>query len=499
MQSVSASRSKDALESIERRFGLPGTLTSVVGGHWLRPGVGEIIAVEDPGTGLAIAAIEEGGAEAVDRAVTAADRAFRDGWRALDGAARGRILLRLAAAIRANAAELATLETLDTGKPLSQARGDVELGARYFEYYGGAADKVGGETLPYDEHQFAYTVREPYGVVAHITPWNSPITQLSRGVAPSLAVGNTVVVKPSELAPMSSLVLGRLLTEAGLPEGVLNVVPGAGRTGAMLAGHPTVRHISFTGSVPTGRKVLGTAAERIVPCNLELGGKSPSIILPDADLRQAARAGAMAVVRNSGQSCFATTRLLVHRDIHDALVAAVADLLAGLSVGHGLDDPDLGPIVSAAQLAKAASYIAAAQDEGAHIAHVSADLPDPRDGGYFMAPTLLVDVRNSMRVAREEIFGPVQSVIVFDDLDEAAAIANETEYGLAAGIFTQNLRLAHQLASRLEAGQILINRYPAGGVETPFGGYKQSGIGREKGLQALHAYTQLKSVVVSYN
>jgi aldehyde dehydrogenase (NAD+) len=457
---------------------------------------GELCPVENPARRSTIATFTDGGVDDVDRAVGSAHEAFRTTWRNVRPAERGRILTRIAAMLWREAPGLARLESLDTGKPLRQARSDVETAARYFDFYAGAADKIYGETIPGDGDYWSYTLREPYGVVAHITPWNSPISQMCRGVAPCLAAGNTVVVKPSEITPLSSLAAARLFVEAGLPAGVCNVIAGRGATtGAALVQHRDVAHVGFTGSVATGKQILRMAAERIIGTNLELGGKSPTIVLPDADLDAAVSAGAMAVVRNAGQSCFATTRLIVHRSIVEEYSARLAAAVSSLSVGPGLDDLDIGPLASAQQLHKVLDAISAGAAEGATVL-VGGTRPDGLDG-YFVTPAVLTGVTNDMAVAQQEIFGPVQTVLVFDDLDEAVAIANDSVYGLAAGIFTRDISVAHKLARELQAGQIQINKYPLGGVETPFGGYKQSGLGREKGLAALEHYTQLKTVVVS--
>jgi aldehyde dehydrogenase (NAD+) len=473
---------------------LPEVLTAWIAGAWIARGAGELLDVEDPATTDRIAVAEEAAEAEVDRAVRAAHRAYLD-WRRVAPAQRGRILFAIAAALRADVEQLARLETLDTGKPLSQARGDVETAARYFEFYAGLADKHRGSTLPQPEGMFAYTVREPYGVIAHVTPWNSPLNQMSRGVAPSLAVGNTVVVKPSEITPLSTLYVARIFERAGLPAGAYNVVPGrGGTTGAALVSHPLVRHVSFTGSVETGRTILRLTSESIVPCNLELGGKSPTIVMPDADIAAAARAGAAAVIRNSGQSCFATTRLIVHRSVHDEFVAGVAREVGRLRVGHGLDDPDLGPLASAAQLAKVRGFVAGAEKDGARV--IAGGGPLDGAAGHFLQPVVLDGVLPGMRIAREEVFGPVQSVLTFDDEEEAIAIANDSVYGLAAGIFTRDVSAVHRIASLLEAGQVQVNGYPLGGVDTPFGGYKLSGLGREKGVDALDYYTQLKTVIM---
>jgi aldehyde dehydrogenase (NAD+) len=475
--------------------GATDPIGAVVDGEWTATG-GAPVTVEDPATRRTLATFADATDDDVERAVVSAHRAYREVWRDLGGVRRADILFAVADVIRRNADVLARLETYDTGKPLKQARADVATAARYFAFYAGHADKIYGETIPGEGAYWSYTLREPYGVVAHVTPWNSPISQMCRGVAPCLAAGNTVVVKPSEITPLSSLVAARLFVEAGLPPGVCNVIPGRGATaGAALVAHPLVSHMAFTGSVATGRRILHAAAERIVGCNLELGGKSPTVVLPDADLDAAVTAGALAVVRNAGQSCFATTRLIVHSSIAEEYGARVATAVDTLTVGPGIDDPDLGPLASGQQLSKVEAAIESGRAEGARLA-TGGTRPEGLDG-YFLSPAVLTGVRNDMHVAQEEIFGPVQTVLTYDDVDEAVAIANDSSYGLAAGVFTRDITTAHKLARRLEAGQVQINRYPMGGVETPFGGYKHSGIGREKGLAALEHYTQLKTVIVA--
>jgi len=479
---------------VRAQLDLPPTLTPVVDGEWLPLNGLTSLPVLDPATGLVVLEVADATDETVDHAVASAQRAFTSTWGKTDPVVRGRILLAIAQALRVASEDLSRAESLDSGKPLSQARADVETAARYFEFYAGSCDKIYGDMLP-QASGFAYTRREAHGVVGIITPWNSPIAQMCRSVAPALAAGNTVVVKPSELTPITSVAAARLFVDAGLPRGACNVVPGRGAgAGAALCAHPGVRYISFTGSVETGQTVGAACGVRIVGCSLELGGKSATIILPDANLDAASRAGVAAVIRNAGQSCFATTRLVVHRSVHEELIARMIGLFDDLTIGPGLDDPALGPLISQGQREKTLRYVARAVADGARIVNdTSATLPEE---GFFVLPSLLVDVRNEMELARQEVFGPVQSVIVVDSEEEALLVANDSDYGLAAGVFTASLASAHRLAAQLQAGQVQVNRYPLGGVDTPFGGYKQSGLGREKGIEALLHYTQLKTVIV---
>lgn len=455
-------------------------------------GDGDRLDVIDPATETTIAQFADSAAT-VHQAVACSTRAQRGWWQG-GNTRRASVMFAIAARIRAVSEELAQLESLDSGKPLSQAMSDVQAAARYFEFYAGAADKFYGDAFE-QATGFAYTRYEPIGVVGVITPWNSPISQLARSLAPALAMGNAVVAKPSELTPLSSLVLARLCEESGLPRGLMNVVLGAGATtGEALVEHRGVAHVSFTGSVATGRRIASAAGQQIKSVSLELGGKSATIVLDDADLDAAADAGAMAVIRNGGQSCFATTRIVVVDAVHDDLVDRIRQRFDGLTLGPGLASPDLGPLVSAPQKHRVLGFIERALHQGAVLANdVTAGIPDR---GYYVKPHLLTDVRNDYEVAREEVFGPVQSVIRVADEEEALAVANDSKYGLAAGVFTASLTKSHRLAAELEAGQVQVNRYPAGGVDTAFGGYKESGLGREKGLAALHHYTQLKTVII---
>jgi aldehyde dehydrogenase (NAD+) len=472
----------------------------LIGGEWVDAAGGETFESRDPATGEVIAVVPRATAVDVDRAVAAARRALESGpWPQMPPAERGRILMRMSAAIRAQADELARLETLDTGKPIRQARTDVEVAARYFEFYAGAADKLLGQVIPLGPGFLDYTLREPMGVCAQIIPWNYPIQIASRGIAPALATGNTLVTKPAEETPLTALRLARIGLEAGLPPGVLNVVTGFGEeAGAPLAGHRDVNHVSFTGSVEVGTLVMQAAAKNIVPVTLELGGKSPNIVFADADPAAAVPVIVNSIIQNAGQTCSAGSRLLVQRKAHDEWVDRVSARMGEVRIGRGLDDPDLGPVISEAQLKRVMSYLEVAKREGAEVAAGGGRPSDPRLGsGYFVQPTLVDRVKPEMRIAREEVFGPVLAVLPFDEVEEAAALANSTEYGLVAAIWTRDISKAHALAHRVKAGQVYVNTYGAGGgVELPFGGYKKSGFGREKGLEALLTFTQVKNVCV---
>ncbi len=474
----------------------------IINGERVAASDGGTFEVFDPSTGGLLAVVAKATTDDVSRAVAAA-RAAMDSkaWGGIVPAERGRIMLRMAAMLRDRVEELATLESRDNGKPLRQARTDVQVAARYFEFFAGIADKIMGNTIPLGPGYLDYTVREPIGVSAQIVPWNYPIQIGARGVAPALAAGCAVVLKPSSEAPMTALRLGEIGLACGLPPGALNVIPGTGsEAGVALASHPDINQLTFTGSVEIGIAVAKMAADNVVPVVMELGGKSPNIVCADADLDLAVQGVSTAIFQNAGQTCSAGSRLLVERGVHDALVSRLVERAKGMRIGSGVSDPDMGPIISKRQLETIEKYVSIGTTEGAVVAAggrrpSAADL----DGGFYFQPTLLDGVTPDMRVAQEEIFGPVLAIISFDDVDEAASIANRSQYGLVAGIWTRDINKAMSLASRIKSGQVYVNTYGAGGgVELPFGGYKKSGYGREKGLESLASYTQVKNVCIKF-
>jgi acyl-CoA reductase-like NAD-dependent aldehyde dehydrogenase len=474
----------------------------IIDGQRVNASDGGTFDVYDPSSGNVLATVAKATSADVKRGVQAARAALESRtWGGLTPAERGRILFRIAGAIRERAEELAELESRDNGKPLRQARTDVQVAARYFEFFAGAADKIMGNTIPLGPGYLDYTVREPIGVSAQIVPWNYPIQIGARGVAPALAAGCAVVLKPSSEAPMTALRLGEIGLACGLPPGVLNVVPGTGsEAGAALASDPDINQLTFTGSVDVGVGVAKRAAENVVPVVMELGGKSPNIVFADADLDATVQGVANAIFQNAGQTCSAGSRLLVERGAHDELVERLVARATSMRIGPGVSDPDMGPIISRRQLETIEGYVTVGQTEGAAVVAGGRRPSDAAlSGGYFYQPTLLDRVSPDMRVAREEIFGPVLAVIEFDGIDEAASLANRSDYGLLAGIWTTHINKALALAARIKAGQVYVNTYGAGGgVELPFGGYKKSGYGREKGLESLASYTQVKNVCVKF-
>ncbi|NKQ57729.1 aldehyde dehydrogenase family protein [Amycolatopsis sp. K13G38] len=471
----------------------------VVGGIAGPAADGSDIPTIDPATGEVLARIAAGSCFDVERAVASASRAFPS-WRSLKPAARGRILADLADLIERNAEELAVLETLDNGKPLTESQYlDVAMVAEVWRYFAGWCTKVAGETLPVSPpvgESFVYTRREPLGVIGAIVPWNFPLLIGSWKLAPALAAGNTVVLKPSELTSLSALRLVELALEAGLPPGVLNLVTGYGtEAGQALIDHPGVAKVSFTGSTATGRRIVTASAASLKKLTLELGGKSANIVFPDADLAAAAQGALTGIFLNQGQVCCAGSRLFVHRDVADDLIAELSVAAGAIQLGHGLaDDTDMGPLISAAQLERVQGYVTSGVEQGADLV-CGGDRPGGEFAdGFFLRPTVFSNVGDHMTIAREEIFGPVLSVLTFTDEDEVVRRANRSEYGLAAGLWTNDVKRAHRVAHALEAGTVWVNMYNMLDPVAPFGGYKASGYGRDLGAESLLGYTQTKAV-----
>src|ERR1700729_4240728 len=463
-----------------------------IDGRWVDPQSRRRLPIEDPSRGVEIGEIARGESADIDAAVEAAERALAGDWGKLTATERGRLMAKLAELIKERVDELARIEALDVGKPLKQGRADAL--ARYMEFYGGAADKVMGETIPYLDGYTVYTLREPHGVTGHIVPWNYPMQIAGRTIGAALAMGNACVLKPAEEACLTSLALADLAREAGFSAGSLNVVPGLGEeAGAALAAHPGVRHLSFTGSVAVGALVQEAAARHVAPVTLELGGKSPQLVFADGDLERALPFLVNAGIQNAGQTCSASSRILVEHKIYDEVVERMAARYKTLKVGPADADLDVGPLISERQKSIVSRFIA----EGADLKKVGTAriVEDAPKGGYYVAPTLFADVGPTHRLAQEEIFGPVQVVIPFEDEAEAAAIANGTGYGLVAGVWTAEGGRQMRLAKALRAGQVFLNNYGAGGgVELPFGGMGKSGHGREKGFEALYGFSALKTV-----
>jgi aldehyde dehydrogenase (NAD+) len=471
----------------------------LIGGEWVDAAGGETFETENPYLGAAWALVPRAAPDDVDRAVAAARKAFRaPSWGGITATARGAMLRRLADLIAAEADRLAEIETRDNGKLITEMRTQLRYIPQWYHYFGGLADKVEGRVIPIDKPgMFNFTREEPLGVVAAITPWNSPLMLATWKLAPALAAGNTVVWKPSEFSSVSALEFGRLFEKAGFPPGVVNIVTGFGsEIGGRLVSHPQVAKIAFTGGDRTGQGVYELAARSIKPVTLELGGKSANIVFKDAVLDNAVKGVVSGIFAATGQTCIAGSRALVHRSIQGEFIDRLVALGRTARMGDPLlDTTQVGPITTRAQYKKVLDYIEIAKGEGARPVLGGGPATRPECGnGWFVEPTIFADVKPPMRIAQEEVFGPVLSVIPFDDDEEAIEIANDTQYGLAAGVWSQNIRTVFTLAQRLEAGTVWINSYRATSYLSPFGGYKRSGIGRESGLTAIREYLQEKSV-----
>lgn len=469
-----------------------------IGGAWRAPVSGDVLPLHNPSTGELLCEIARGTSDDIDAAVLAAQTALQTGWGRSTALERGRLLQRLGQLVLENVEALAVLEAKDVGKPIKQARADAVALARYCEFYAGAADKIHGNTLPYLDGFTAYTLREPHGVTAHIVPWNYPMQIIGRSVGAALAMGNACVLKPAEEACLTGLAFAELASQAGFPAGALNVVPGLGHeAGSALSSHPGVQHVSFTGSFDTGVKVQTAAAGSVVPVTLELGGKSAQLVFNDADLDAALPFLVNAGIQNAGQTCSAASRILIQEGIYEPLLNRLAARYAQLTVGDALADLDVGPLISARQK----SHVEGFMQQGSDLHKVATGVlhEDANEHGHFVVPTLYANVPAGHTLAQQEIFGPVQVLMPFSDEDEALAIANGTEYGLVAAVWSSNGARQHRMARALRAGQVFINNYGAGGgVELPFGGVGKSGHGREKGFEALYGFSTLKTVAIAH-
>jgi phenylacetaldehyde dehydrogenase len=503
MAATSIQSTYPGVESSVEAFLRGRTRRMLIGGEWVGAASGETFTTYDPATEQPLAEVAAGDKEDVDRAVRAARRAFEGGpWRRMTASERGRALWKLADLIEQHGEEFAQLETLDNGKPLAVARvADIPLVVDHFRYYAGWATKVEGETIPVSipgQRFLNYTLREPVGVVGQIIPWNFPLLMVAWKLGAALACGNTVVLKPAEQTPLSALRLGELLEEAGIPPGVVNIVTGFGETaGAAVAAHPDLDKVAFTGSNEVGKEIMRAASGNLKRVSLELGGKSPNIIFADADLDEAAAGAASAIYFNHGQCCCAGSRLFVEQKAYDKIMPKLVEFSERIKLGPGMEaSTEMGPLVSSEQYERVTGFLASGKKEGAKVA-TGGGRPDDRAKGYFVKPTVFTDVKPDMKILREEIFGPVVCAVPFKEPEEVAASGNDTTFGLAAAVWTRDIQKAHRMAETLRAGTVWINCYNMFDAASPFGGYKQSGFGREMGKAALELYTQIKSVWVN--